>query len=404
MDLVGIVGNSHFVDGHLFPEVSRRDCDFVFAFMEGKMEGDDLVPGFGFDLLAIMEEGDLTKGGVDLDLRLSFVAVDVTLAAEMEELLIAPVGLVEIEGVFLDGSVEGDKALVVLSGIASLVPSVRTEVEHVPDVGGPKVGMPLEAFQKMLVIETLVLFRVVEALRLGGVEVWHAFGAVFGIAKDSLGIEEVEEGNPEVVEEEEGNIPAEIEIPGDDVGEMGGLVKGRAHGIAGKGRLPCGIDLVKHVVEAVMESKHRLAVLVDHRDFVGDAPDDDGGVVVLLIDQFLHLLDGVLVPVLKVLGDIGDFRPDDHAPLIAEIIEEIVMLVMGKADRVGTDFLDQFHVLDVVFPGDGISLSKAVLVPGDAVQGIRPSIEEEASLAIEGKGTESKASGNRIKDTAILIQ
>ena len=403
MDFVGVIEDGNLVDRHAFLEVTGRDGDFVLSFVERQAEGDDLVSALGLDLLSVMEEGDFPEGGIDLDFRHFLVAVDIAGSAEMEELFLAPIGLVEIEGILLQFSVEGDKSLVVLSGIASLVPSVRSEVEHVPDMRGPEVGMSFEAFQKVLMVDALVFFRVVEAFRLGRMEIGHAFGTVFGIAKDSLGIEEVEEGNPEVVEEEEGDIPAKVEVPGDDVGQVGRLVEGRAHGIAGKGRLPVGINLVEHVIEAMMEAKHGLAVLVDHGDFVGNAPDDDGRMVVLLIDEFLHLLDGILVAVCEMLGNIGDFRPDDHALLVAEIIEEIIVLVMGKTDGVGADFLDHGHVLDVVFPGDGVSLSEAVLMPGDATQRVETSIEEESLLAVEGEGAESEAAGDLVKDRAILI-
>ena len=267
----------------------------------------------------------------------------------------------------------------------------------------PKIWVSFEAFQKMFMVNALIFFGIVKSFRLWRVEIRHTFGSIFGVAEDSLRIEEVEKGDPEIVQEEEGDIPAEIKIPGDDIREMGRLVKRRAHGIAGEGRLPIGIERMDHVVETMMEAQHGLAILVDHGDLVGNAPDDDGRMVVLLENKLPHLLDGVLIAVFEMLGDVGNLRPHDHAFLVAEIVEEIVMLIMGEADGVGTDFLDHRHILNVILPGDGVSFSEPILMSGDAAKRIGTAVEEKALLAVKGEGPEAETAGNLVQDGAVLI-
>lgn len=403
MDLVRVVEDSDLPYRHGFLHFPGSDGDLVLALMERNAEDEDLVPFLALDYLSVMVEGDFLEGGIDLDFRRLFVAIDIARPAEMEELLLAPVGFVEIEGILLDFSVEGDQSLVVLSRISALISSVRTEIKHVPDMRRPKIWVSFEAFQKMFMVNALIFFGIVKSFRLWRVEIRHTFGSIFGVAEDSLRIEEVEKGDPEIVQEEEGDIPAEIKIPGDDIREMGRLVKRRAHGIAGEGRLPIGIERMNHVVETMVEAQHGLAILVDHGDLVGNAPDDDGRMVVLLENKLPHLLDGVLIAVFEMLGDVGNLRPHNHAFLVAEIVEEIVMLIMGEADGVGTDFLDHRHILNVILPGDGVSFSEPILMSGDAAKRIGTAVEEKALLAVKGEGPEAETAGNLVQDGAVLI-
>ena len=145
------------------------------------------------------------------------------------------------------------------------------------------------------------------------------------------------------------------------------------------------------VVQHMMVVQHIAVVLRRDRDLVRDAPADDAGVVVVLDDQFLHLRDGVLAPVGHVLGDIGDLGPDDHARLIAEVVEILIVLVVRQPDRVRAQLLDELHILVVHLAGDGVAQTLAVLMAGDAVQRVRAAIEEEAPLGVNREAAHAEA-------------
>ena len=121
------------------------------------------------------------------------------------------------------------------------------------------------------------------------------------------------------------------------------------------------------VVQLAVVIQHVLLVLGGDGDLVGNAPADDAGVVVVLDDQLFHLADGVLAAVGHVLTDVGDLGPNNHADLVAQIIEVLVVLIMSQADGVGTDLFDQGHVFVVHLAGDGVAQALAVLMAGNAV-------------------------------------
>ena len=123
------------------------------------------------------------------------------------------------------------------------------EVEHVPQMGGPQIGVLGKALQHVLVVHALVFLGVVAAAGTGGVEVGHGLTAVFGVAQRPVGVDLVKEVHPQVVEEQPRHVPAQIQVPAHHVGDVGGLVEGPAHGVAGQGGEPGGVQLVVQVVE-----------------------------------------------------------------------------------------------------------------------------------------------------------
>ena len=88
------------------------------------------------------------------------------------------------------------------------------------------------------------------------------------------------------------------------------------------------------LVEHPMVIQHICLVLGGDGDLVGNAPADDAGVVVVLVDELLHLADGVGAAIGQVLGDVGDLSPDHHAVLVTEVVEVLVVLVVGQSDGV----------------------------------------------------------------------
>ena len=82
------------------------------------------------------------------------------------------------------------------------------------------------------------------------------------------------------------------------------------------------------------------------------------------------------------LGNIGDLRPDHHAVLVTEVVEILVVLVVGQPDGVRTQLPDEGHILVVHRAGDGVAHALTVLMAGDAVERVGTAIEEEAVLGV----------------------
>ena len=125
-------------------------------------------------------------------------------------------------------------------------------------------------------------------------------------------------------------------------------------------------------------------------NLVGDPPEADGSMMVVLDDQFLHLLQCIFPPVLHMPGDIRDLCPYHHAVFIAEVIKILVMLIMCQPDAVGPQFGDQLHILPVHFPGQRVADPFPVLMAGDAPQGIGLSVQEKSLFRVYRKTAASK--------------
>ena len=153
-----------------------------------------------------------------------------------------------------------------------------------------------------------------------------------------------------------------------------------------------------------MVVQHIGLILGGNGDLIGHAPADDGGVVVVLVDQLLHLADGVFPAIGQMLGDVGDLCPDHHAVLVAQVVEILVVLVVGQPDGVCAQLPDQRHVLIVHLPGDGIAQTLAVLMAGHTVKGIGPAVEEEALLCIHREAAQAHPGGHFVHRLAVLQQ
>ena len=112
--------------------------------------------------------------------------------------------------------------------------------------------------------------------------------------------------------------------------------------------------------------------------------------VIILRDELAELREDVLVPVGKLHRDIGNFRPDDETRLVAEGIEVVVVLIVGKAHGIGAQLADEGDILFVLPARDGVAHVFTVLMAGDAAQGIALAVEEEAAFGIDRKGAQPK--------------
>ena len=153
-----------------------------------------------------------------------------------------------------------------------------------------------------------------------------------------------------------------------------------------------------------MVVQHIRLVLGGNSDLVGHTPADDGGVVVVLVDELLHLADGIFPAIGQMLGNVGDLCPDHHAVLVAQVVEILVVLVVRQPDGVGAQFPDQRHVLIMHLPGDGVAQTLAVLMAGHTVKGIGPAVEEKALLCIYREAAQAHLCGHFVHRLAVLQQ
>ena len=117
----------------------------------------------------------------------------------------------------------------------------------------------------------------------------------------------------------------------------------------------------------------------------------------VLDNEFPHLVQRVLPSAGHMLGDIGDLGPNHHAPLVAQIIEELVVLVVGQADGVGTHLTDQVYIPDMVFFREGIAHAPAVLMAGNTVQRVALSVEEEPPVGVNFVTAEAEPAADRVQ-------
>ena len=93
---------------------------------------------------------------------------------------------------------------------------------------------------------------------------------------------------------------------------------------------------------------HQILCDAAHRDLIGKTPHDDRRMVVILRNQFLQLTDRIFPAARHMNRNVRNLCPDNHAPLITQIIEELIVLIVSKSNRIGTHLADQIHILNLV--------------------------------------------------------
>ena len=310
----------------------------------------------------------------------------------MDHRLVVPVGFIDVVGVLLGLAVDGDQTLVVAAAHAALVPGRAAKVEHIPHVGGPHPGTLVKHLGQMLVIKSLVLLGIVLTGGLGAVVSNDALAAVLGDSDGDVGVLGVELVQPGAVLLHLAAVPAKIVVIALHIGDfVHGSVGGR-HGHVGNGGQAGGVQLLDQLVQGVVVL-HQLVGDTADKNLVGDAPEADGGMVVVLNNQLRHLLHAVVVGggVLAHHADKRNLRPDDEAQLVAGIIEILGVLVMGQANGV-----DDTGVVVVVVPGEGVALVQPVLVAAHAPQRGQLAVEEEALLGVHGELPHAHHSGHLV--------
>ena len=83
------------------------------------------------------------------------------------------------------------------------------------------------------------------------------------------------------------------------------------------------------------------------------------------------------------LGDVGNLCPRDKTVFIAEVIEVLRVLVVGKAHRVGAHIPQNLHILLMFSGGQRIADPCAVLMPRRAHKADISAVEPEACIGFE---------------------
>ena len=131
-------------------------------------------------------------------------------------------------------------------------------------------------------------------------------------------------------------------------------------------------------------------------DFIRETPHGDAGMIIILNNQFLHLRKGVGPPVCHVHGDIRDLGPNNDAVFIAQIVELLSMLIVGKTQGVSPQLPDNCYVCLMLLKAQRITGTLPVLMTAAAPQGLAASVEDEALLWVDFKLTASKAGADLI--------
>ena len=360
---------------------------------DGHIENKHFVAFFRFDQVSVLVQRNLRQVGVDPDLGHILGAVHIAAAAGVYKGLLAPVRLVQVEGVLFDFAVKGDKALLVLAVFAALVAPVGGKVEHIPDMGRPQPRAVGNHFCHVLVVDALVGFGIVALFGVGALVGGVGVRAVLRKTDAAVGIFGVVGIKKVIVLIKLAQVPAKIQVVAVHIGNFQNRAGDFQHkDVRHRGRTG-RVKAVRQFVQGAVVFQQLLIHRAGGGNFVGQPPNGNAGVVVVLHDEFFHLGQRVGAPVVHVHRDVGDFRPDDKTLFVAQVIECLRVLVVGKADGVGAYFKDQRHILLHHLFGDGHTRALAVLMAGNTTQGIGAPVQDKALLRVNFKLAAAEAGG-----------
>ena len=113
--------------------------------------------------------------------------------------------------------------------------------------------------------------------------------------------------------------------------------------------------------------------------------------VPVLDDELGELVPSVVGGAGQEHRDLGDLCPHDESGLVAEIVEALVVLVVGKAHSGHAELAQQRQVGLLHLLGDRIADAFPVLMPGHASQRVLLTVEEETALGIDRELPASEA-------------
>ena len=359
----------------------------------------------GAKLASVQQQGDLRGVAVHLNGHGGGGVLEVAFAADIDERFLTPAGFVEIERLLFLFAVKGHKTLVVAPLNAALVADVHGKVKHIPQPRCPDIGALLQGAVGFFVDDGLVFFGVVLNFGGGAVPAQHSFCAVFADGHRDIGNLPVAFVTERAMILDRALIPALVLVVGGHIGHAEQPAGCRSHADIGNAGQTAGVKLLTQLVKAMDNVEHSLALAAD-ADFIGNAPEADGGVVVVLQNQLPHLTEQVFVGgrVGNVQANKGNLRPYNHSLAVAKLVEKRVVLVVRQTDRVGTDFTNHRHIFQMFLLGDAPAHILTVLVTADAVQRIRPPVEEKSLVGGDGIAAEAEGISQHINGGAILVQ
>ena len=311
--------------------------------------------------------------------------------------------LVSKEGILLVLAVNGNKTLMVLTVLATLCTGIGAEVIHIPNMGSPQIRTLCNALDQFFVVICLVFLGIVALGGSRGMPV-QRLTAVLGNTDGQVGVHSVELIKPRAVHRGLAAIPTEIVVIGHTVGNLQVLCIHGAHRNHGHSGGTSLVHLMDKGVQNTVVIQQVGILLALHGDLVGQAPNSNTSMVVVLGDQLLHLADGILATIRHMLRDIGNFRPNHQAGLITQIIEILIVLIVSQTDSSSAYLADQRNVLCMVFFAQRVTLFPAILVTGNATQGVLLAIENEALIGINLIAAATETGRNRINYSAIFQQ
>ena len=302
----------------------------------------------------------------------------------------------------------GHQALVILVLGVPFPAHGGAEVEHVPDEGSPDIVALGDGLPVVVVQIGLLLLRVEPATGSGpdiylvrrtvGRHVLADTGAATVLADAELVVREacvvvIHEGS------EVGHgviIPAEILVPGHRVRGVDErkLLVGRLDG-----HTP-GIQAVSDVIEIAHDGIDPVV------DLVLEAPEADGRVVVVLDDHLLKLESEVVFESLggHIAAHERDFLPDDIAPLVRLAEHEVSLRIVGQAERIRTDLVEEIKVGQMVLLLEGGGEFRPILMAAYALQFQVLAVEEEALVGIHPEIAQADLFLDTVHFLAVLLE
>ena len=103
-------------------------------------------------------------------------------------------------------------------------------------------------------------------------------------------------------------------------------------------------------------------------------------------------------------GDVRNFGPHHLAILVAQVIEVLIVLIMGQTNGGSAHFTDQLHIFFMMLREQGVTDAQPVLMAADTAEGIFLAVENEASVGIHLIVTAAESGGYTVKRCFITDQ
>ena len=278
--------------------------------------------------------------------------------------------------------------------LAALITAIGGKIKHIPHMGRPQPRTIGNHLCDMLVVNALVALSVVALFRMAALVLGVGIRAILRKADAAVRVISMIFVKKLVVLLQLAQIPAEVEVVAVHVRNLQNGAGGLQHKHICHGGLAGGVQLVGQLVQQTVVFQQILVDSGGGGDLVRKAPHSNAGVVVILEDQLFHLGQGVGTAVGHVHGDVGDLCPDNKTLFITQVVEILCVLVVGQTDGVGTHFQNEGHVLLHHFVGQGNAGPLAVLMAGNAPQGIAAAIQDKALLGVKLKFPAAEAGGS----------